>query len=502
MSRDAKALSLYLSLTIPLLLSSGAGSAPLTPGNVLVNDAFFLSDRVFEYSPAGDLVQEIVVPYGEARGVVVDSAGLMHVWNGPFQPLLSTYESTSGTWVHHSFPGWSSINCLPCNGIDALARYVFVTDMTTFGGEAKGIIRFDTADYSGQRSGGDQQYSDLSVGQDGLVYARRADLGDPPPPTVVDVYDPFTLVRLRSVTLGQRTLTITVDADGFIYGYRGGSVNQYDSSGNVIATYPITDQGALYDIDLSRGGRFVLSASNGEVILTDRYFNRIGAFRILSGSFAYVTTIDGNRAPIPKAAAVDLDPHVINMKSHAPWVTAYVEPSGFDPVSIDISTVRLAGSVQAAPKFVVVEDHNANGIPDLMLKFSRAALDPLLTPGMNSLEVTGSLVTGESFAGIGEVRVIDPGGGYKVASVAPNPFNPSGVLAFTTVKPGNVRVTMFDLQGRLVRTLMEAPLLPAGEHAVKIDGLGGRGEVLPSGVYFYQVNSADGTATGRFAILR
>ncbi len=202
------------------------------------------------------------------------------------------------------------------------------------------------------------------------------------------------------------------------------------------------------------------------------------------------------------AAAVDLDPNVINLASHAPWVNAYIEPSEFAPTSIDISTLRLAGSVAAAPKFAVVGDHNSNGIPDLVVRFGRSALDPLLTPGMSSLELTGSLVTGESFAGTGVVQVIDNGGGHQAASVAPNPLNPSAILSFNTVKPGRVRVSMFDLQGRLVRTLMEAPIAPAGKHEVGIDGRGERGEVLPSGVYFYQLESPDGTASGRFAILK
>jgi hypothetical protein len=205
---------------------------------------------------------------------------------------------------------------------------------------------------------------------------------------------------------------------------------------------------------------------------------------------------------MPAKVAVDLDPNVINLTSHAPWVTAYIEPSGFDPASIDISTVRLAGSVPTGSRSAIVGDHNGNGIPDLMLKFRRAALDPLLTLGVNSLEVIGSVVTGENFAGTDDVRVIDDGGGHQAASVTPNPLNPSGVLAFNTEKAGRVRVRMFDLHGRLVRTLMEMPLLPAGEHAVRIDGRGERGEELPSGVYFYRVNSPDGSVTGRFAILK
>ena len=91
-------------------------------------------------------------------------------------------------------------------------------------------------------------------------------------------------------------------------------------------------------------------------------------------------------------------------------------PSGFDPASIDISTLRLAGSVPTVPKSATLGDHDANGVSDLMVKFNRKALDPLLTPGVNELEVTGSLVTGMAFQGSDEVRVIDPGAVHSPAS--------------------------------------------------------------------------------------
>jgi hypothetical protein len=207
--------------------------------------------------------------------------------------------------------------------------------------------------------------------------------------------------------------------------------------------------------------------------------------------------------PQALAVLVDLDPNVINLASHAPWVTATIEPTGFDPASIDIATLRLAGSVPAAAaKFQYVGDHDRNGVADLMVKFSREALDPLLTPGVNELELTGSLVTGETFEGTGEVRVIDPHTGSLYASVVPNPLNPAGVLTFTMTKAGPVTVKVFDLHGRLVRTLMEAPLVPAGRHELTIDGRGERGYVLASGVYFYRVETAAEVVTGRIAILK
>ncbi|TMQ47305.1 MAG: hypothetical protein E6K71_10310 [Candidatus Eisenbacteria bacterium] len=208
------------------------------------------------------------------------------------------------------------------------------------------------------------------------------------------------------------------------------------------------------------------------------------------------------QTPTTLEAALDLDPNVINLKDHAPWVTAYIEPSGFEAASIDITSLRLAGSVPPAPKFAVVGDHDRNGKPDLMVKFHREALDPLLTLGVNELQVTGRLVTGEEFKGSDRIRVIQPGQGPRPATISPNPLNPEGILTFRTVTAGRVSVKMFDLQGGLVRILAEIPLLPAGEHELRFDGRGDGGKSLASGVYFYRIETAAGLQTGRFVVLK
>lgn len=196
---------------------------------------------------------------------------------------------------------------------------------------------------------------------------------------------------------------------------------------------------------------------------------------------------------------VDLDPNVINLKSHSPWVTALLEPEGFDATAIDLSSLRLAGVVHAAPKLATIGDRNVNGTADLTVKFSREELDPLLTPGVDMLEVTGSLVTGESFQGSDTIRVIQPG--HTASAVAPNPMNPVGRLTFATDRSGRVRVDLFDAQGRLVRTVTDG-ILPVGDHAVTIDGRDGRGRSLATGIYFYRIESTEGRETGRLAIIK
>lgn len=206
-------------------------------------------------------------------------------------------------------------------------------------------------------------------------------------------------------------------------------------------------------------------------------------------------------SPTILSLGVTLDPHTINLASRATWVTAYLEPEGFDPAAIDFGSVLL-GAAPANPKFAVIGDHDADGLPDLMLKFPRAALDPALAPGNVHLDLTGSLVTGERFEGTAEVRVIDPAREALKASLAPNPLNPMGTLRFTTARSGPARVRVFDARGRWVRTLLDDRALRAGEHEIWIDGVGGRGEPVASGVYWFRIDALDGTATGRFAIVK
>ena len=198
-------------------------------------------------------------------------------------------------------------------------------------------------------------------------------------------------------------------------------------------------------------------------------------------------------------ATVDLDPNVINLKSHARWLSAYIEPSGFDPAMIDISTVRLAGSVPADAKPAALGDHNANGLPDLMIKFSRDALDPLLALGVNQLKVTGSLATGETFEGTAQVRVIDPARSGTLSLHVVSPLGVTPVtLAVQDPTPGERRVAVYDARGRLVKSWREAPTQTG---YASWDGLAG-GVKVASGIYFIRVADAARTGTVKVIVAR
>jgi len=82
---------------------------------------------------------------------------------------------------------------------------------------------------------------------------------------------------------------------------------------------------------------------------------------------------------------------------------------------------------------------------------------------------------------------------------APNPFNPRTELRFALPCPAHVRLTVHDVAGRRLRTVLDG-FRPAGEHRVVWDGTDAGGRALPSGTYLIRLE-AGGRATSATATL-
>ena len=66
---------------------------------------------------------------------------------------------------------------------------------------------------------------------------------------------------------------------------------------------------------------------------------------------------------------------------------------------------------------------------------------------------------------------------------SPNPFVSRTSIAFRLESSTNTRLTIHDLSGRRIRTLIEARM-PPGEHHADWDGRDGSGRTAPAGAYF------------------
>jgi len=78
--------------------------------------------------------------------------------------------------------------------------------------------------------------------------------------------------------------------------------------------------------------------------------------------------------PPPIPATIDIDPDTLKLKHRSEWITAYIElPEGYNVNNIDANTILLNSTIPLdveAP--TAVGDYDADGIPDLMVKFNRA----------------------------------------------------------------------------------------------------------------------------------
>lgn len=111
---------------------------------------------------------------------------------------------------------------------------------------------------------------------------------------------------------------------------------------------------------------------------------------------------------------------------------------------------------------------------------------------------------GEPDATWGPVRATAPASGpppFALGAVRPNPFNPTTTVTVSLDRAGPFMVRVFRADGRLVRTLADAPGQP-GVRRFLWDGNDDRGVGVGSGSYFIQLASGSRTRVQKVILLR
>ncbi|MBN1996215.1 T9SS type A sorting domain-containing protein [candidate division KSB1 bacterium] len=103
-------------------------------------------------------------------------------------------------------------------------------------------------------------------------------------------------------------------------------------------------------------------------------------------------------------------------------------------------------------------------------------------------------ISGET--GVKSRQVVQPGS-IKLEQNFPNPFNPTTHIIYHLDQRQTVTVTVFDATGRLVKTLVENEIQPAGRVALQFDAAG-----LSSGVYFYRIQTAGDMQIKKMVLIR
>ncbi len=126
-----------------------------------------------------------------------------------------------------------------------------------------------------------------------------------------------------------------------------------------------------------------------------------------------------------------------------------------------------------------------------------------------SVSVSGSTVlitSSELYSAIaivgapGQVSAVSGGGalpaGFRLDQNYPNPFNPSTVIGYTLPRSSHVSLTVYNLLGNRVATLIN------GNEAAGIHNVTFVAQDLPTGVYFYRLETPSFTDVKRMVVVR
>lgn len=91
--------------------------------------------------------------------------------------------------------------------------------------------------------------------------------------------------------------------------------------------------------------------------------------------------------------------------------------------------------------------------------------------------------------------------GFQLQRNYPNPFNPDTYIRFSILETSHVALSIFNISGTEIRTLLDESLDP-GSHTVVWNGNNNQGDPAASGVYFYRLEAGDVTRVRKMTLLR
>lgn len=226
-----------------------------------------------------------------------------------------------------------------------------------------------------------------------------------------------------------------------------------------------------------------------------------GVWRLSNNS---VTPL-GTRLAFPITAATDVTPPVINPPPYV-YPIPYPGWRAVDLRSHNISTDQpfavafIIGSDPNTPGVMVTTYTSTSSYNNFTYLHQPSSGNPgwyFLGNGQGSifLYLIRAYVSFETSTGVRQTVELTPAS-FSLAQNYPNPFNPSTTIAFTLPRSSHATLKIFNALGEEIALLIDKKLA-AGKHEVEWNAEG-----LPSGVYFYRLQSEGFVETRRLVLLR
>ncbi|TVM01758.1 MAG: hypothetical protein CV087_10435 [Candidatus Brocadia sp. WS118] len=116
-------------------------------------------------------------------------------------------------------------------------------------------------------------------------------------------------------------------------------------------------------------------------------------------------------------------------------------------------------------------------------------------------QVWGSFTELDWVEGISDPSSLQEINSFKLFQNYPNPFNPVTNLRFRIADFGLVELSIFDITGQRVRTLVKSKMAP-GNYTYQWDGRDDAGSEVASGVYIYRLKTENQIISRKMALLR
>jgi VCBS repeat-containing protein len=179
----------------------------------------------------------------------------------------------------------------------------------------------------------------------------------------------------------------------------------------------------------------------------------------------------------------------------------------FDPAQVSVQAVKAGSSTT---DWLIAQRIDAvNGVVTIAMAgiedASNGDLFTLIVSAANT-DALGT-ISGEArlnaaaSSALGAVDVIEIPDSYTLSQNYPNPFNPTTSIQYQLPEATGVKIAVFDMQGRLVRTIVNQEQ-KAGTYTVQWDGRSESGVQAASGMYIYQIRTESFVSTKRMMLVK